>query len=327
VKQIWLFQNQRASYQIWRVAGTLQFDLSRETNMIQHERVADNVYSFQSEIYAQVTAGAVLGPNWAVLIDTLSTPEEALAIRDFIEQELEVPVRYIINTHYHADHSWGNCFFPGATVISHSLCRQLLSERGMPSLEEVKKQSLTFRQVKIILPHITFSDNSITLRVGKKNLILIPLPGHSIDNLGVLVEEDRVLFAGDAFMPMPYIVDGNIDDMVSSYKKIGKMGLENVIQGHGDIVLRGEIEGSVKENLAYLSAIRKAVRKASRRKYPFDMLDEISVDECGKSRVLIGGLAQELHRRNLRALYRQLYGEPRLADEEEEEEEFYDEEN
>jgi cyclase len=292
--------------------------------MLQHERVSDNVYSFQSEIYAQVTAGAVIGPNWAVLIDTLSTPEEALSIRDFIEQELEVPVRYIINTHYHADHSWGNCFFPGTTVISHSLCRQWLIERGMPSLEEVKKQNTAFRQVKIILPHITFNDDNLNLKVGKKNLILIPLPGHSADNLGVLVEEDRVLFAGDSFMPMPYVVDGDIDDMIASYKKIGKMGLENVIQGHGDIVLRGEIEGSIKENLAYLSTIRKAVRKASRRKYPFDMLDEIEVDECGKSRVLIGGLAQELHRRNLRALYRQFYGEPTLVDEEEED--YYDEE-
>lgn len=282
--------------------------------MLQHERVSDNVYSFQSEVYAQVTAGAVVGPNWAVLIDTLSTPEESLAIRDFIEQELEVPVRYIINTHYHADHSWGNCFFPGSTVISHRLCREWLEVRGVPSLEEVKKQNLAFRQVKIVLPHITFTESTLNLRVGKKSLTVLSLPGHSADNVGVLVEEDRVLFAGDSFMPMPYIVDGDIEDMISSYKKIGKMGLENVVQGHGDIVLRGEIEGSIKENLAYLSAIRKFVRKASRRKYPFEMLDEVSIDECGKSRVLIGGLAPELHRRNLRGLYRQLYGEPLIPE-------------
>ena len=87
------------------------------------------------------------------------------------------------------------------------------------------------------------------------------------------------------------------------------MGLENIVQGHGDIVLRGEIEGFVKDNLAYLSNIRRVVRKSSRRKYPQEVLDETSVEDCGKSRVLIGGLAAELHRRNLRALYRQLYGE------------------
>jgi cyclase len=120
------------------------------------------------------------------------------------------------------------------------------------------------------------------------------------------------------FMPIPYIVDGNADEMVFSLKKIGKMGLENVVQGHGDIVLRGEVEGSVKDNLAYLSAIRRAVRKASRRKYPWDLLEEVGVEDCGKSRVLIGGLAEELHSRNLYALYEQLYDEPPVSSEEDE---------
>jgi cyclase len=139
---------------------------------------------------------------------------------------------------------------------------------------------------------------------------MIPLPGHSAENIGTLVEEDRVLFAGDAAMPLPYIVDGDIDDMVASLKRIARMGLENIVQGHGDIVLRGEIDGAIKDNLAYLSSIRKAVRKAARRKDPMEMLAEIKVESCGKSRVLIGGLAEELHRRNLRALYRQMYGLP-----------------
>ncbi len=277
--------------------------------MLQRERVAENVYFFQSEIYAQVTAGAIIGPSWAVVIDTLATPEETLEIRDFIEQEINVPVRYVINTHYHADHSWGNYFFPGAMVIGHSLCRQWLEQRGTPSLNEIRKQNPALRNVKIVLPQISFDEGHISLKVGKKNLNLFLLPGHSDDNVAILVEEDRVLFAGDVCMPLPYIVDGNIDDMITSLKKIGKMGLENVIQGHGDIILRGEIENYVKDNLSYLSAIRKAVRKASYRKYPLDLLVEISVESCGKSRVLIGGLADELHQRNLRALYRHMYGE------------------
>lgn len=294
--------------------------------MVQRERVAENVYSFQSEIYAQVTAGAVIGPNWAVVIDTLALPEETLEIRDFIEQELQVPVRYVINTHYHADHSWGNSLFPGATVIAHTLCREWLDTRGRASLEEARSQSISYRQIRIVLPHLTFSEGSMSLRVGKKTLTLLPLPGHSADNLGVLVEEDRVLFAGDVFMPLPYIVDGNVDDMVASLKKISKLGLENVIQGHGDIVLRGEIDGAVKDNLAYLSAIRKAVRKASRRKYPLDLLSEVTVESCGKSRVLIGGLAEALHRRNLRALFEQMYGRSPEASDGEYEDEDYEEE-
>jgi glyoxylase-like metal-dependent hydrolase (beta-lactamase superfamily II) len=296
--------------------------------MIQRERVSDNVYSFQSDVYAQVTAGAIIGPNWAVVIDTLATPEESLDLRDFIEAELDVPVRYIINTHYHADHTWGNCFFPGATVISHTLCRKWLRERGTLALQNARKTNSALRQVKIVLPHLTFEENTLNLRVGKKTLTLVPLPGHSSDNVGVLVEEDRVLFAGDVFMPMPYIVDGDVDDMTSSLKRIGKMGLENVVQGHGDIVLRGEIDAAIKENLAYLSNIRKAVRKASRRKFPFEVLDEVDVESCGKSRVLIGGLSSDLHHRNLRSLYRKMYGEPPIPtdDEEDYEEEYEDDE-
>lgn len=287
--------------------------------MIQRERVAENVYSFQSESYAQVTSGAVIGQDWAIVIDTLAYPEETLAIRDFIEQELKVPVRYVINTHYHADHSWGNCFFPGALVLSSRLCRELLETQGVPSLETLRKQDSSFRNSQIVLPHVTFDEGSLSLRVHKKTLTLLPLPGHSQDGTGVLIEEDRVLFSGDVFMPLPYIVDGDIDVMIASLKKISKMGLENIVQGHGDIVLRGEIEGAVKENLAYLSSIRKVVRRSARRKYPGDLLITIDVESCGKSRVLIGGLAEELHQRNLQALYQYYYDEvPQVTESEDE---------
>jgi glyoxylase-like metal-dependent hydrolase (beta-lactamase superfamily II) len=227
-------------------------------------------------------------------------------MREFIEHELGVPVRYVINTHYHADHAWGNCFFPGATVVAHALCRELLESRGMPSLEVARRQNPALRQVKIVLPHITFESGELTLRVGKKNLIIIPAMGHSNDGISVLVEEDRVLFAGDAFMPLPYVVDGNLDDIAASIKKIGRMGLENIIQGHGDIILRGEIDAAVKENLAYLSAIRKAARIAARRRSPEEFLETVRIEDCGKSRVYLGGLAEALHQRNLRALVQQI---------------------
>ena len=185
--------------------------------MISHERVAENVYSFQSSAYAQVNAGVIVGPNWGVLIDTLAFPEETLQIRDFVEQELSVPVRYVINTHYHADHSWGNCFFPGAMIISSSACRRLLIERGEPSLDQARKQNPNvFRQVRLVLPHMTFESGVLGMRVGKKTLTIFPLPGNSEDGIGVLIEEDRVLFSGDVFMPVPYLVDGNIDQITIS---------------------------------------------------------------------------------------------------------------
>lgn len=275
---------------------------------MQHERIAENVYVFQSSLYAQVTAGVITGPDGAVLIDTLALPEETGDLSAFLERELRVPVRYIINTHYHADHSWGNSFFPGASVISHQLCYEMLGTRGVAALEAEKNENPQLRKVEIILPNLTFEKGELNIQVGKKTLNVFPLPGHSADSLAVLVEEDRILFSGDTFMALPTIVDGNIDDMISSLKRIGKMGLENLVPGHGEIVLRGEIEAALRADLNYLNEIRKAVRSAARRRYPLDILENIHVEDCGKSRVLIAGLAEQLHHRNLIALYRQEYG-------------------
>lgn len=276
---------------------------------MQRERVSENVYWFQSEIYAQVTAGAITGPQWAVVIDTLALPDETLEMRAFIEDQLGVPVRYVINTHHHADHCWGNCFFPGATIIAHKTCRDLFEERGPSSLESARKQNQIFRQVKLVYPHMIFESGTLSLRVGKKNLILMQTPGHSRDGISILVEEDRVLFAGDAFMPIPCMVGGDADQLSDSIKMIGGMGLENIVQGHGDIILRGEIEEAVKNNLAYISTLRKAVKTATRKRNPDEFLANIDIESCGKSRVFLGGLADELHKRNVRFLYKQCAAE------------------
>jgi glyoxylase-like metal-dependent hydrolase (beta-lactamase superfamily II) len=275
---------------------------------MQHERIAENVYFFQSELYAQVTAGVITASDMAVVIDTLALPEETRQLRRFIERELRVPVRYVINTHYHADHSWGNCFFPEANVIAHAKCYEFLDTRGRSALAAEKKENPSLREVELVLPSITFAKGKLTLQVGKKTLSIFSLPGHSADSIAVLVEEDRILFCGDTFMALPTLADGDLTDTTASLKKLPKMGLENLVPGHGEIVLRGEIDAAVRSNLEYLNKIGKAVRGAARRRYPLDTLETVHIEDCGKSRVLIAGLAEQLHQRNLVALYRQLYG-------------------
>jgi len=272
---------------------------------MQRERVSENVYWFQSEVYAQVTAGVITGPKWAVVIDTLPVPEESLAMKAFIEDQLEVPIQYIINSHYHADHTWGNCFFPGATIISHELCRKLQLEKGQASLNQAIHQNPIFKPVKLVYPHLTFESGNMSLRVGKKNLILFPTPGHSEDGISVLIEEDRVLFAADAFLPIPYFIQGDIEKLIQTLKTFITMGLENIIQGHGDIILRGEIEDTIQQNIDYLNTLKTKVRAAVNNKYPLRAAASIDVESCGKSRVLLGGLGDSLHKNNVRWLLNQ----------------------
>ena len=271
------------------------------------ERVAEDVYVFTSQLYAQVNAGAIVGQDWSILIDTLAYPEETIEIRDFLEGRLSKPVRYIINTHYHSDHTLGNCWFPDATILSHSLCRSLLDTKGRQTLATAKRTHRELRDLQIVLPDVVFTKGTLGLQIGKRSLKLFHLPGHSPDGIGVLLVEDKVLFSGDILMPLPHIVDGNFDMMVESMKRIPEMGLENVVQGHGETFLRGEVNSKVKDNIAYLNKIRSHVRQASRRKDYEAYLAQIDVESCGKSRIILGGLAEQLHQSNLKALFESWY--------------------
>src|SRR5690242_13744915 len=133
---------------------------------MQRERVADDIYVFTSDLYAQVTAGVIVTSEGAIVIDTLVYPEETQQIKRFVDMRLGTSVRYVINTHFHADHSTGTCFFKGAHVIAHALCRDLLNKRGRESLERVKSTSPEMRNVELLLPDIVFDGGPLNLHIG-----------------------------------------------------------------------------------------------------------------------------------------------------------------
>ena len=267
------------------------------------ERVSEDIFVFTSEMYAQATAGAVVAPEGAVLIDTLAFPVETLEIRDFLEKQVGTTVRYIINTHYHADHTNGNCFFPNAKVIGHKLCRELMDTVGRRGLERAQEEATDLAGVSIMLPTLLLDKASIYLHLGKKTLQLIHTPGHTPDSISVLFKEDRILFAGDMMMPIPYIVDGDPDDMIRSLQTLPGMGLENVVQGHGEVILRGEIDEAVKSGVRYLDAARKKVEQVIKRNKPRETLREVSIETCGKARISLSGVVTKLHTANLLSLY------------------------
>lgn len=274
---------------------------------MQRERVADDVYVFSSELYAQVTAGAVITSEGAILIDTLIFPEEAHAIKYFLETRLDCPIRYVINTHYHADHTYGTCFFKDAQVVSHARCYELLDTRGRAGLEQAQHSAPELRDIRLVLPHLVFDSGVLSIHLGNKTVELAHSPGHSPDSIVALVKEDRVLFAADTLMPIPYFVDGSYDDFVASLKALRNGGYENVVQGHGEVVLRGEVETKIEDDLAYLESLRQHVEHVIERQLPITALDDIHIERCGKSRIPLNGLVQELHRTNLHALYDDLF--------------------
>lgn len=266
---------------------------------MQKERVAEDIYVFTSDLYAQVTAGVVLTGDGAVLIDTLTFPEETLQIKRYVEGRLGAQVRYVINTHFHADHTTGTCFFPDAQVIAHRLCRELLDKRGRDSLERARANSEEMRDVKLVLPDMVFDDGSLTLYTGNKTLKLWHSPGHSPDSIVVLVKEDRVLFAADTLMPIPYFVDGSYEDFLVSLHNLVGNNYEHIVQGHGEILLRGEIEDKIQEDIDYLHKLDAAIATALMAPDVEQALKKITIYSCGKSQILLNGAVQQLHQQNV----------------------------
>ena len=76
------------------------------------------------------------------------------------------------------------------------------------------------------------------------------------------VEEDQVLFAGDAMMPIPTIVDGDPDVLKETLRKFQALEPESIVQGHGEVILRGEVQDALRANIAYLETIQRIVTEA-----------------------------------------------------------------
>ena len=269
------------------------------------ERVADDIYVFTSDLYIKVMAGVIFTSQGAVVIDTLLFPQETSELVDLVRRKAKNEVCYVINTHSHSDHLYGTYLFGGAEVIGHELCRQALQKHGEKDLDEAKDRIPDLSEVQLRLPSVTFNEE-LTLRLGNKTLRLMHTPGTTPDSIAVYVREDKVLFAGDTVMPVPYIVDGDRLELMESLRAVSKLSLDNIVQGHGGVLLRGEIRATLKSSIAYLDTIYEKVQEKIEAGAPRDELRRISIESCGKSRIPLDGLVQDLHQANLELLYDQL---------------------
>ncbi len=267
------------------------------------ERVSNDIYVFTSDLYVQVTAGAIITRDGAVLVDTLPFPVEAHEMATFVNRVCRPGVRYVVLTHYHADHTYGAYLFPQADVVAHARCRALLARIGMPALEAAKVEEPELEEVVLRLPDITFDDGEVGLRLGGRLMRLIYVPGHTRDSIMVYVEDDRVLFAADTVMPVPSIVDGDVDALRASLQTVSKLPIENMVRGHGEIILRGEVQDVVRLSLAYLDAIEAKVARAIESGKGREALQHDSIESCGLSRIPLSGMVQQIHVANLLALY------------------------
>ena len=193
------------------------------------------------------------GPKHVFVIDTFLGPKSMDAVKKLMGRALRKKPVVIVNSHYHWDHIWGNCAFPGRLIVAHALCREKIARIG----EKELKAYSAMRQgnVKLILPNCTFTDK---MSFADDGIEFFHSPGHSDDSISIYDKKDEVLFVGDNVeKPLPYLYSMDLGQYEKTLQSCLKIKAKRVIAGHCAHVTNDIIA----KNLEYIRAFRTGKTK------------------------------------------------------------------
>ena len=187
----------------------------------------------------QVTASAVVTREGIVVVDTLPYPVETEEMISCLNDLGQGPIKYLVNTHWHGDHTYGNYLFDDSIqLVCHKKCLEAMLEYGPLTLEEARETTPLLDEVEVRVPDVVFDEGQLVLHVGNKSIEVTLTPGHTFDSTVAYVREDKVLLAADTVMPVPYFVWGDRDDFKESLRFLKEYNLESIVQGHGEVLLQ-----------------------------------------------------------------------------------------
>jgi len=236
------------------------------------DKVADGVYcAVASGVpYFVSNSVVILGDDSVAVVDSGPGPNEARVLMAAIRKVTDLPVRTLIDTHFHFDHAFGNEAFDGAVVVGHDATSAMLGSdalqkrtaagfvAGLPaqiekaradaakeddeqkrkaaleraeSLEAYRKELASFRPTP---PTMTFGD-SLTLRLGVREIRLLHLGrGHTAGDVVVFLPKERIVCTGDLFNGyIGYMGDAYVDEWAETLGRLEALDFETVIPGHG----------------------------------------------------------------------------------------------
>ena len=196
-------------------------------------------------------AGFVDGGTAALSIDTCATERRSRAYVEAIAAQSSTPVRTVVNTHHHSDHTFGNYLFPGAAVVAHERTRTELLRTGGPKPQPLW-DPIDFGHIEIAPPTVTFQD-AVTIWVGELECRVshVGTAAHTTNDSIVWIESQGVLFAGDLVFSgaTPFYVGGSIRGAITVLRDVlAPLDARVVVAGHGEVADSGLIERC----LAYL---------------------------------------------------------------------------
>jgi len=238
-------------------------------------KISDSVYSYVDIKKSSpansfgANAGIIIGDHGVAVVDTLISAKQAEKFIEDIRAVTGKPIKYVINTHGHLDHTFGNAEFEklGAVVIAHRNCLANMKKGSEATLRNAKNFGLAekdIRGTRIAYPTVTFPDR-IEIDLGGRTLELISAGhSHTDDSIMVYLREEKVLFAGDVLFTgyHPFLGEGDIAGWIKVLDDVAAMDAVRIIPGHGPVSTKKDV-GDMKAYLIAFDARAKELAATS----------------------------------------------------------------
>jgi cyclase len=198
------------------------------------------------------------------VVDTFENPAAAQKLLATIRQKTTLPVRFVVNTHYHLDHVAGNGVFAaaGATVLAQQNVRRWERTENLKFFGDKISAEQRSSVEALRLPDVTYTQGATLYLGGSRNVLLRAMPGHTGGDTVVYDSEADVVFCGDLFWnrTLPNLIDASTKEWIETLDTLVKdYPSASFVPGHGDKAGKAD---DVRAFRDYLLFLRQAVAKA-----------------------------------------------------------------
>lgn len=248
--------------------------------------------------------GFIAGQKCVAVIDSGGNPAQGLALKQAVTETTQTPVCYVINTHVHPDHIYGNSAFKAAGVkfVGHHKLARAMAARGSYYLDKAAEQlDVKLSAADLITPDIEVKD-SLKLDLGGRTLTLKAHPtAHTDNDLSVYDEKTNTIWLSDLlFTEHVPTLDGSLKGWLSEIDKLEQQSFRYVIPGHGELVT--DWPRSIQAQKHYLTLLQTEIRAAIKKGQHL----EDAVQTVGYSEKNNWTLFDEYHRKNVTSAFAEL---------------------
>jgi cyclase len=230
-------------------------------------RVSRNAYAYIQDdgTWWINNAGFIVGPSGVVLVDTCSTEARTLELLAAVRSITDAPIRTVVNTHHHGDHTYGNSVFAPATIVGQANCLTEAARTGIKRYEETFEQP-NWGNLQLSTPNLTF-EQRLDLHVDDTVVELHHMggPAHTSGDVVAWLPADRVMYTGDLVFHggTPFILMGSLAGSLQSLAWMRSFDADTVVPGHG-VVCGPEVFDIIERYLLMVQAVSEEAVDAGR---------------------------------------------------------------